>query len=256
MKEKLYTIPLNDAVNENDECPFCFIERKLEQDAIDFTIGSGSSYMESDIREQTDKIGFCRDHLKKMYDYGNTLGNALIMKTHYQRIMKEMHEQFGSYTPGKTQKINLFHRKGQDGSENKNPIQSWTESKDCSCYICQTVQPTFERYIETFFYLYRQDEAFKAKILNGKGFCLHHFGTLCQNADHYLNEKERAEFYPAMFGVMEKNFARIEEDISWLVDKFDYRNRDADWKNSQDALTRGMQKLRGGYPIDPPYKAK
>ncbi|MCD8075770.1 MAG: DUF6062 family protein [Lachnospiraceae bacterium] len=256
MKEKLYTIPLNDAVNESDECPFCFIERKLEQDAIDFTIGSGSSYMESDIREQTDKIGFCRDHLKKMYDYGNTLGNALIMKTHYQRIMKEMHEQFASYTPGKTQKINLFHRKSQDGGENKNPIQSWTESKDCSCYICQTVQPTFERYIETFFYLYRQDEAFKAKILNGKGFCLHHFGTLCQNADHYLNEKERAEFYPAMFGVMEKNFARIEEDISWLVDKFDYRNRDADWKNSQDALTRGMQKLRGGYPIDPPYKAK
>ena len=26
MKEKLYTIPLNDAVNANDECPFCFIE--------------------------------------------------------------------------------------------------------------------------------------------------------------------------------------------------------------------------------------
>ncbi|MCD8346835.1 MAG: DUF6062 family protein [Lachnospiraceae bacterium] len=256
MKEKLYTIPLNDAVNENDECPFCFIERKLEQDAIDFTIGSGSSYMESDIREQTDKIGFCREHLKKMYDYGNTLGNALIMKTHYQRLMKEMQEQFTSYTPGKTQKINLFHRKSQEGSENKNPIQAWTESKDCSCYICQMVQPTFERYIETFFYLYRQDEAFKAKILNGKGFCLHHFGILCQNADHYLNEKERTEFYPAMFDVMEKNFARIEEDVSWLVDKFDYRNRDADWKNSQDALTRGMQKLRGGYPIDPPYKAK
>ena len=53
MKEKLYTIPLNDAVNENDECPFCFIERKLEQDMINFVLGSSSSYMESDIREQT-----------------------------------------------------------------------------------------------------------------------------------------------------------------------------------------------------------
>ena len=48
MKEKLYTIPLNDAVNENDECPFCFIERKLEQDMINFVLGSSSSYMESD----------------------------------------------------------------------------------------------------------------------------------------------------------------------------------------------------------------
>ena len=36
MKEKLYTIPLNDAVNANDECPFCFIERELEQNSLDF----------------------------------------------------------------------------------------------------------------------------------------------------------------------------------------------------------------------------
>ena len=66
MKEKLYTIPLNDAMNADDECPFCFIERKLEQDLLDFTLGSGSSYMENDIREQTDKAGFCRYHFEKM----------------------------------------------------------------------------------------------------------------------------------------------------------------------------------------------
>ena len=38
MKEKLYTIPLNDAVNANDECPFCFIERELEQNSLDFAL--------------------------------------------------------------------------------------------------------------------------------------------------------------------------------------------------------------------------
>ena len=40
------------------------------------------------------------------------------------------------------------------------------------------------------------------------------------------------------------------------VEKFDYRNKDADWKNSKDALQRGMQKLRSGYPADPVHKAK
>ena len=45
-------------------------------------------------------------------------------------------------------------------------------------------------------------------------------------------------------------------DVSWLIDKFDYRNKDADWKTSKDALQRGMQKLRGGYPADPPFKQK
>ena len=43
MKEKLYTIPLNDAVNASDECPFCFIERELEQNSLDFVLGNGAS---------------------------------------------------------------------------------------------------------------------------------------------------------------------------------------------------------------------
>ena len=55
MKEKIYTIPLMDAFHANDECPFCFIERNLEQHAIDFVLGSGASYMEDDIRAETFK---------------------------------------------------------------------------------------------------------------------------------------------------------------------------------------------------------
>ena len=39
-----------------------------------------------------------------------------------------------------------------------------------------------------------------------------------------------------------------------LVEKFDYKNQNADWKNSRDAVQRGMQKLKGGYPADPVYK--
>lgn len=36
MKEQLYTIPLNDAMDARDECPFCFIERAVERDVMDF----------------------------------------------------------------------------------------------------------------------------------------------------------------------------------------------------------------------------
>ena len=53
---------------------------------------------------------------------------------------------------------------------------------------------------------------------------------------------------------MEQNMNRLAEDVSWMVEKFDYRNKDADWKNSRDAIQRGMQKLKGGYPADAPYK--
>ena len=54
MKEKIYTIPLMDAFRADDECPFCFIEKNLEQHAMDFVLGSGASYMEDDVRAETD----------------------------------------------------------------------------------------------------------------------------------------------------------------------------------------------------------
>ena len=36
----------------------------------------------------------------------------------------------------------------------------------------------------------------------------------------------------------------------------DYRNANAPWKNSQDAVQRTMQKLEGLYPADKPYRAE
>ena len=53
---------------------------------------------------------------------------------------------------------------------------------------------------------------------------------------------------------MNQNINRLYEDISWLIEKFDYENKDADWKNSKDALQRGIQKLKGGYPADPAFR--
>jgi hypothetical protein len=250
MKETLYTIPLNDAVNAGDECPFCFIEREVEQDLLDFVLGSGSSYMESDVREATDKAGFCREHFKKMFDYGNTLGNAWILKTHYMRINGEMKQQFQSYTPGKTPLMGKFRK----SSTRTNPIGMWVEEKEKSCYICNRFADTYERYMDTFFYMYKKDEDFRKRIKESKGFCLHHFGDLCEASETRLGDKEKKEFYAAMFELMENAMARLQADVDWLVEKFDYRNKDADWKTSKDAVQRGMQKLKGGYPADPAYK--
>lgn len=250
MKEELYMIPLNDAVNADDECPFCYIERQIEQDLLDFVLGSASSYMESDVREQTDKAGFCRAHFKKMFDYGNTLGNGWILKTHYRKMIGEMQQQIKSYSPGK---ISL-KSKLKKAAEPSNPIGRWTAEKTGSCYICNYFKDHYDRYLDTFFYMYKRDESFRAKIENGKGFCLPHFGDLCEASDTKLNDADRQEFYDRISKLMLQNMDRLYEDVSWLVEKFDYQNKDADWKNSRDAIQRGMQKLKGGYPADPAYK--
>lgn len=249
MKEKLYMIPLNDAVNAGDECPFCYIERKLEQDLLDFALGNASSYMESDVREQTDRQGFCRAHFKKMFDYGNTLGNGWILKTHYKRMLEEFDRQTASYTPGKP---SLRARLKKDTASN--PVTAWVREKEASCYICNYFKEHYERYLDTFFYMYREDEDFRNRIQNGKGFCLSHFGDLCEAGEALLPDKERTAFYKMLCGLMRRNLERLSGDVAWLIEKFDYLNKDADWKNSKDAIQRGMQKLKGGYPADPPYQ--
>lgn len=250
MKETLYTIPLTDAFNAHDECPFCFVERNVEQDLLDLVLGSGSSYMESDMRDMTDRAGFCRNHFKKMFDYGNTLGNGWILKTHFIQIQKEFNQQVKMFSPTKAG----FMNKMKKGEFAGNSMSQWVDEKNASCYICGEFEKTYLRYLDTFFFMYKKDDGMKEMMKKSGGFCLTHFGDICRRADLELNDKQKAEFYPLLFGLMKDNLARLGEDVAWLVEKFDYRNKDADWKNSKDAIQRGMQKLKGGYPADPVYK--
>ena len=251
MKEQLYTIPLNDAVNAGDECPFCFVERSLEQDSLDFVLGSCASYMESDVRALTDAQGFCREHFKKMFDYGNTLGNGWILKTHFMKTRNDLDNEIKRFRPGKVSLADKL--KGKTAS---NSIVNWVRAREESCYVCRHSEEIYARYIDTFFVMFKDDENFRSRVAASKGFCITHFGDLCAAADAKLSGPQLDAFYEMIFPLMQKNLDRLQEDVNWLIEKFDYRNADADWKESKDAVQRGMQKLKGGYPADPVYQQK
>ena len=251
MKEQLYTIPLNDAVNAGDECPFCFVERSLEQDSLDFVLGSCASYMESDVRALTDAQGFCREHFNKMFDYGNTLGNGWILKTHFMKTRNDLDNEIKRFRPGKVSLADKL--KGKTAS---NSIVNWVRAREESCYVCRHSEEIYARYIDTFFVMFKDDENFRSRVAASKGFCITHFGDLCAAADAKLSGPQLDAFYEMIFPLMQKNLDRLQEDVNWLIEKFDYRNADADWKESKDAVQRGMQKLKGGYPADAPLKMK
>ncbi|MGN0368163.1 MAG: DUF6062 family protein, partial [Wujia sp.] len=88
MAEQLYTIPVNDAFDSDCECPICMMNRQLEQNAIEYTMGP--SYMEDDNREQTDTLGFCSHHIRMLYAQKNRLGLALMMKTHTDKTIRDL----------------------------------------------------------------------------------------------------------------------------------------------------------------------
>ena len=257
MEEKLYTIPLMDAFRADDECPFCYIERDVEQNALDFVLGQDASYMQDHVRMETDRIGFCRKHYEKMFAYGETLANALILETRMKYLMNEMKQELNNYSV--SGKIGLKDKLFKDVSSAKdnNNVSRWVHQKEDSCYICNHIKRNYDRYVATFFYLYKKgDKEFLDLVKNGKGMCLHHFADIMDAAPLYLNKKELESLSDILFKQMESNMERVLEDIEWLEKKFDYLYKDAEWKNSRDAVQRAMQKITGGYPADPPYRSR
>lgn len=255
MKENIATIPLMDAFSAKDECPFCNLERNAEQHAVSFILGS--AYMEDDIREKTDATGFCRHHFKMMYDYGNRLGNALILSTHLKKLNGELAREMKSFTPGKSGLIKRMKKTDATASAApRTTLGAWISEKTKSCYVCDHFNRIYGRYLDTFFDLYQKNEEFQQLFAESRGFCLPHFGDLIETAENKLSDAQRKEFYPQVFSMMQENLDRLQKEVSWFVEKNDYRNKDKDWGTSADSIQRAMQKCAGGYPADEVFKAK
>ena len=172
-----------------------------------------------------------------------------MMQTYYASLMEELNAQLDHFEmPDKRPLLSL--RKQQTAQL---PLVEWLRRKQDSCYICNRIEQNLQRYYSTFFVLIKEEE-FRKKVETGKGFCLHHVTRLLECAQEELPNSQREWFYQTVVERMRTNLARVKEDLDWFVEKHDYRRVGEDWKNSRDAVPRGMQKLRGGHPADKPYK--
>lgn len=232
MKEKLYTIPVNDAFNKGGECPLCNMRQELEEKAIDFTMGP--SYMEDDVRGETSRLGFCDRHIELLYKNQNRLGLSLILKSHMDKIIDDIEKLSGGNAKISS---SLFKRK-----ENDSPVGSYIESLNNSCYICSMIERTFDRYIDTIFYLFSNEDEFRTKFKECQGFCTHHYGILYKEAAKHLSSKQYKEFTDLLNSLYLDNMKRVRDDLEWFINKFDYRYANEPWKNSKDALPRAVNK--------------
>ena len=249
MREQIDTIPVNEAFTSGDECPFCYLERMAEQRSIRYILGHGASYMEPEVRAMTDKEGFCREHYKKMYDFSNQLGSALIMQTYMASLIEELEKESANVEiPAKRP---LFGGKKQEGEDS--PVLSWAKGKTATCCLCNKVEYNMRRYFHTFFVLIK-DEEFRSRVEGSKGFCMHHFAQLLELAKTELPNGQREWFYGKLIPLQKENLLRVKGDLDHFVSMFDYRSAGKDWGNARDAVSRTMQKLGGGHPADAPYK--
>ena len=232
MAEQLYTIPVNEAFEADFECPICAMHRSLERNAIEYTMGP--SYMEDDNRAMTDELGFCSNHIRILYGEKNRLGLALMLKTHTDKTIKDMKALRDN------KKITT-----NGGLFKKQTITSmgeYVKKLESTCFVCDRIDKTFERYIDTIFHLWKKEPSFHDKVKNSKGFWTYHYGLLYDAAHTKLSKDMLEAFIQTIDTVYFDNMDRVNDDISWFIDKFDYRYKNEPWKNSKDALPRGIIK--------------
>ena len=123
MKEKLYTIPVNDAFASSCECPICTMYKTLEDNSIEYTMGP--SYMEDDVRSETDRLGFCDKHIKQVYHMDNRLGMAWVMKTHFDKTIDDVGKL---QKKGAAKAVSLFKKNTEES-----PLLSYLLSPHRTC---------------------------------------------------------------------------------------------------------------------------
>ncbi len=291
MKEQIYTIPVTDAFREDSECPLCILEKKLEEQYLEYFLGP--TLMEPDHRIETNKKGFCRKHFELLYNrQENRLGLGLIIDTHLQHQNSKLEKLFGRKFSAKADKESDDEHVNHEGhveheeqvkyeeraehverveyKEHKEAASSFIKnitfilkpkrtnsdnfietiiehlkSLEKQCVICEKMDYTMGRYMDVIFYLWSKESDFRDLFNKKKGFCLVHFRQLLEGAVKYLNSNNRQVFIESLLKMQLENMERIQREVNWFTEKFDYRNKDAPWGNSRDALPRSIQKISG-----------
>lgn len=250
MQYHIDTIPIWEAYKADVECPLCAVKSKIEQDFVQNALGG--SVMEVDVRMAVNEQGFCSDHFAKLFTGGNVLGLALMTHSHLNETIKDLQKNMHALSHViKKQGVGLMDSGVLSKVNQKSPISQnlaklahQTKNPGSTCHICQKIDANMHRYIYTILYMFEHEPTFAKALENSKGFCLPHFSQVMTAAPKHLHGKHLKSFLHCVLNIQEQNLLRLEKELKWFTEKFDYRNADAPWGSSRDALQRTINKLR------------
>ena len=231
--EQIYTIPINEAFEKGMEagvcdCPICKLFNKLEKKEVEMALGP--SMMEPSTRLITNEKGFCPDHFKMLVEQSNSLSLALVLESHLMTLKDKMDGNLLTTVFGGKARHHLKTAKGVS----------------TTCFICDRLEPHYQRMIENTVLLYAYDPQFKVKLKAQKYFCLPHYQQLLEYAKNKLDKNKYSDFFKDMSAVENAYFDKIIKDVSWYCKKFDYRYDSEPWYDSKDAVERAIRFLSSG----------
>lgn len=237
MKQDLSQIHIWEAFeNEKSECPICEIEKRSKRRLIE----SFFSEIVMDYKFQV-SIGvqnyLCKEHLNDLYEHNDKLGLAIIVERmlEYEKDkLKKKEESSESLNYAKSFK-DLFRKKKLISTYHRH-----------ECYICSKLRGNVRNSIEILIGIWKNNEEFRNLYSSSKGFCMRHFHELLDISAIVLNDADKIEkFKDITTKLQHNNLARLQEELNWFIQKFDYRFDDRPWGNSKDSLVRSIIKITG-----------
>ncbi|MGD1821013.1 MAG: DUF6062 family protein [Pleomorphochaeta sp.] len=242
-KYKLETIPVWDALEKDDECFLCSLMKEAEKHGIDFYLGS--SVMNPETRVKVNEHGFCFHHFQELSKANKPQGLALICDTYLAQSRDKLKKSF----------TNLLNVK--PGRKTNNAIKDFEKElldREKGCLICSQMQDRLNRYLYTIIYMAFHEEDFKKALAESKGFCLHHYNELINNAVDVLGAKDGATFIKYLTEIEIRNLDRIADDVLWLTQKYKSENKDKPFNGCENAHKRAVSKMVGDYRVIDPIK--
>ncbi|MCL2109501.1 MAG: DUF6062 family protein [Oscillospiraceae bacterium] len=200
MRESLLTIPVNEVFEPKEGCPICRMRDTVEGHICEYIMGA--AMMEPDVREETNRLGFCTVHYPMLAKQGNRLSLALMLNSHLATTRKK-----------------IF-----DGAVlTKSAKAKRAETLTNTCFVCTKVDWGINHMLKTVFTLFEKERVFRELFKAQEFFCLPHYHMLATKSE-VMPKAQRAEFLKALNTVVSDYAKQLNINVGDFCDSFDYRN--------------------------------
>ncbi len=229
MRNDITSIPVSEVFEPRDGCPICRMRDRLEERVVEYI--TGAAMMEPDVREDTNKQGFCITHYRQMLKRRNRLSVALMLESHLAETEKKVFAGLPLVGKRTTKQVRAAEKAAE------------------SCFVCSQVEWGMERMLATVCRLYEQQKDFRTLFSEQEYLCLPHFSRLAIPAGG-MDKRWQQEFLKAASALSRKYITELRHDVHHFTEMFDYRNNgeDADWGNAKDSIERAVEYLTSREP--------
>ena len=199
MRESLLTIPINEVFEPREGCPICAMRNTVETHISEYIMGA--AMMEPDVRIETNKLGFCREHYNILLKQNNRLSLGLMLNTHLAERRAKMFDGKGG--------LRRYSKK------------SVPEEK--TCFVCSKVNWGIDHMLSTLYNMW-EDSGFRNLYSQQQCICLEHYDLLMLGAMKHLKKEELKSFVEATDKLVDEYMKSLNDDVQQFCDSFDYRN--------------------------------